>query len=62
MLKATEDQIISMQVWRIPHAKIGVKTLSERQEEAFGVYAKDDCLIPAGMGECIPVQTNQDYR
>ena len=54
--------MISMQVWRIPHEKIGVNTLSEGLEEAMGVYAKDDCLIPAGMGECIPVQTNQDYR
>ena len=50
--------MISMQVWRIPHEKISVNTLSERPEEAVGVYAKDDCLIPWGMGKYIPVQTN----
>ena len=60
MLKATEDQMISMQVWRIPHEKIGINILSERPEEAVGVYAKDDCLIPAGMGKYIPVQMNQE--
>ena len=26
----------------------------------MGVYAKDDCSIPAGMGKYIPVQTYQE--
>ena len=34
VLKATKDQIISMQVWRIPLERISVNTLSERLEEA----------------------------
>ena len=51
VLKATEDQMISMQVWRIPLERISVNTLSERLEEAVGVYAKDICSIPAGMGK-----------
>ena len=46
-MKATEDQMIMMNVWRIPHEKIGVNTLSERPEETVGVYAKDDCSIQA---------------
>ena len=50
--------MISMQVWRIPHEKIGINMLSKRSEEAVGVYAKDDCSILAGMGKYILVQTN----
>ena len=53
VLKATEDQMILMQVWRIPCERMGFNRLSERPEEAVGVYAKDDCLIPAGMGKYI---------
>ena len=37
VLKATEDQMISMQVWRIPCENISINTLSERPEEAVGV-------------------------
>ena len=40
MLKATEDQMISMQVWRIPHENIGVNILSERSEESVGVLQR----------------------
>ena len=58
VLKATEDQMMTMQVWRIPHERICVNTLIERLEEAVGVYAKDDCSILAGMQKYIPVQTN----
>ena len=58
VLKATEDQMILMHVWRIPCERIGVNTLNEMPEEAVGVYAMDDCSIPAGMGKYIPVQTN----
>ena len=28
--------------------------------EATGVYAKEDCSIPAGIGKYIPVQTNHE--
>ena len=28
----------------------------------MGVYAKDTCLIPAGMGKYIPVQTSRDKK
>ena len=45
-----------------PHEKIGVNTLSERPEEAMGVYAKDDYLIPMGMGKYIPAQTNCEIK
>ena len=48
VLKATKDQMISMQVWRIPLEKIGFNTLSKRPEETLGVYAKD------GNGEIHP--------
>ena len=60
VLKATEDQMILMHVWRIHHKKIGVNTLSERPEEALGMYAKDDCSTLAVMGKYIPVQTNPE--
>ena len=51
VLKATEDQRISTQVWRIPQEKISINTLKERPEEAAGVYAKEDCSFPTGMGK-----------
>ena len=60
MLKVTEDQMISTQVWRIPQERISVKTLSERREKAMGVYAKDNCSIPMELGKYIPVQTNHE--
>ena len=34
VLKATEDQRISEQVWRTPHKKLSINTLNERPEEA----------------------------
>ena len=60
MLKTTEEQMISSQVWRIPREKISVNTLNERPEEAKGVYAKEDCSIPAGMWKYILVQRNRE--
>ena len=48
--------MISSQLWRIPLEKISINILKERTEEAAGVYAKEDCLIPTGMGKY--VQTN----
>ena len=58
VLKATKAQRISTQVWRIPHEKISINAVSERPDEAVGVYAQNECSIPAGMGKYIPVQTN----
>ena len=52
--------MISSQLWRIPLEKISINILKERTEEAAGVYAKEDCLIPASMGKYIPVQTNRE--
>ena len=60
VLKATEDQRISLQVWRIPLEKIIINSLNERPEEAMGVYAKEDCSILAGMGKYIPEQMNHE--
>ena len=54
MLKATEDQRISMHLWRISREKICTNTLKEMPEEASGVYAKENCLIPAGMVKIHP--------
>ena len=56
--RVTEEQKISTQVWRIPHEKINSNVLKERAKEEIGVYAKEECSIPAGMGKYIPVQTN----
>ena len=58
VLKATEDQRISTQVGRIPREKISINVVSERQEKAGGVYALNNCFIPAEMGKYIPVQMN----
>ena len=60
VLRATKDQMISTQVWIILQEKISINTLSERLEEAVGVYAKDTCFIPTGMGKYIPVQMNRE--
>ena len=51
-------QMLSMQVWRIPRERISINMSGERLEEAVGVYAKDTCSIPAGMGKYIPVLMN----
>ena len=37
VLKTTEEQMISSQVWRIPQEKININTLEERTEEVTGV-------------------------
>ena len=58
VLKTTEEQMILLQVWRIPREKISINTLNKRPEETTGVYAKEDCSIPTGMGKYIPVQIN----
>ena len=55
VLKSDEDQMISMQVWRIPRERISVNTLIERWEEVVGVYTKDNCSILMGKVKYIPV-------
>ena len=60
MLKVTEDQRISSQVWRIPPKNVSINTLKERPEDSAGVYLKEDCSIPPQMGKYIPVQTNHE--
>ena len=57
--RATVEQKISTQVWRIPCEKIPINVVRERPEEAIGVYAQEECSFPAGMGKYIPVQTNR---
>ena len=39
--------------------KININVVSEKPEEAVGVYEKDKCSIPAGMGKYFPLQTNR---
>ena len=46
-LKATEGRRISPQVCRIPCEKISINLVSERPEEAVGVYVQEECSIPA---------------
>ena len=56
--RVTREQEISTQAWRIPQEKITINGV----EENFGVYAKEQCSIPAGMGKYIPVQTNREIQ
>ena len=44
----------------IPHEKITINVLKDGVEENVGVYAKEQCSIPAGMGKYMPVQTNRE--
>ena len=36
--------------------------LQSENKESIGVYAKENCSIPAGMGKYIPVQTSQEIQ
>ena len=58
VLKATEGQRISTQVWRIPCDKISINVVSERPEEVVEVYTQEECSIPSEMGKYIPEQIN----
>ena len=60
VLRATKDQMIPTQVWRILRERISINMVQERSEEFVGVYTKYACLIPIGMGKYIPVQTKRD--
>ena len=39
-----------------------INILRDGVEENVGVYAKEQCSIPAGMGKYIPVQTNREIQ
>ena len=58
----TSDQEISTQAWRIIREKVTINVLKDGLAENVGVYAKEQCSIPAGMGKYIPVQTNQEIQ
>ena len=58
VLKTTEAQRISTEVWRIPCEKISINAVSERPDKALGVYAQNEWSIPSGIGKYIPVQMN----
>ena len=60
VLQATKDQMISTQVWRNQWERIIINTLQESSEEVVGVYAKENCLIPAGMWKYILVQARSE--
>ena len=60
--RATREQEISTQACRIPREKISINVLKDRVEENVGVYAKEQCSIPAGMGKYIPGQTNREIQ
>ena len=57
--KANKGQEIAVQTWRIPREKRNINVLQDGVEENIGVYAKEKCSIPAGMGKYVPVQTNR---
>ena len=56
--KAMSDQKISTKAWRIPREKVTINVLKDGLAENVGVYAKEQCSIPAGTGKYIPVHTN----
>ena len=60
--RATREQEISAQTWIIPREKITINVLKDGVEENVGVYDKEQCSIPAGMGKYIPVQTNREVQ
>ena len=60
--RATKEQEISAQTWRIPCEKINVNVLQSESKESIGVYAKENCSKPAGMGKYIPVQTSEEIQ
>ena len=41
---------------------MNVNVLQDGIEENTGVYSKEKCSIPAGMGKYIPVQTNREIQ
>ena len=55
--RATKAQEISTQAWRIPQDKIIINILQDGVEENVGVYAKEQCLIPAGKSTSLYRQT-----
>ena len=51
VLKAKEGQRISTHVWRIPREKISINVVSERPEEAVGVYTLGGVFHPCRNGQ-----------
>ena len=51
--RVTREQEISTQTWRIPREKININVLKNGVEENVGVYTKEQCSIPAGMGKYV---------
>ena len=47
---------------RIPREKVTINILKDEVKDNVGMYAKEQCSIPAGMGKYIPVQTNQEIQ
>ena len=60
--RATREQEISAQTWRIPREKMNINVLQEGVEENVGEHTKEKCSIPAGVGKYVPVQTNRDIQ
>ena len=60
--RATKEQEISAQTWRIPREKMNVNVLQGEIKENIGIYAKEKCSIPAGMGKYVPIQTNKEIQ
>ena len=60
--RVTREQEISAQTWRIPREKMNINVLQGGVKENVGVYPKEKCSIPAGMGKYFPVQTNRDIH
>ena len=52
--KATKDQMISTQVWRISWERISINTLSERPEEAMRVLKRMPVPFPQEWGNIFP--------
>ena len=47
------SQLHQQEVWR---------SVTKEVRRGCGVYPKDACSIPAGMGKYIPVQTSRDIK
>ena len=59
---ANKGQEIAAQTWRIPREKRNINVLQDGVEKNIGVYAKEKCSIPAGMGKYVPVHTNHNIQ
>ena len=60
--RATKEQEISAQTWRIPREKMNINVVQDGVDENCGIHAKEKCSIPAWMGKYIPVQMNREIQ